>query len=175
MKTSLAVLFIAIAPLASGQDAKTPPTLKSILLAQLRSTHNVKEWFVPANTAVAGLTAQQADWKDSHGNHSVRELANHLIFWDERSLLQFKGDKLPKFDGNNEETFKSPESWEGTVQKLDEVLTNWEKAIEAADDAKLTKWYSTIAHVGTHNAYHIGEIVYVRREQGSWNPANGVH
>lgn len=175
MKTLLAVLFVAIVPLADAQDAKTPPTLKSILLAQLRSTHNVKEWFVPVNTAVAGLTAQQADWKDSHGNHSVRELANHLIFWDGRSLLQFKGDKLPKFDGNNEETFKGSESWDATVRKLDEVLTEWEKAIEAADDAKLTKWYSTIAHVGTHNAYHIGEIVYVRREQGSWNPANGVH
>jgi uncharacterized damage-inducible protein DinB len=174
MKSLLIVLFVVIAPLSYGQDAKTPPTLKAILLAQLRSTHNVKEWFVPANTAVAGLTSEQADWKDNHGNHSVRELANHLIFWDERSLVQFKGGKPPKFDGNNEETFKSPQNWDATVRKLDEVLTDWEKAIETADDVKLTKWYSTIAHIGTHNAYHIGEIIYVRREQGSWNPANGV-
>jgi hypothetical protein len=35
-------------------------------------------------------------------------------------------------------------------------------------------WYSEIAHIGTHNAYHIGRIVYVRKEQGSWNPENGV-
>ncbi|HEY7305131.1 MAG TPA: DinB family protein [Bryobacteraceae bacterium] len=175
MKPWFIVIALAIAPLAYGQDTKAPPTLKSILLEQLRSTHNVKEWFVPANTALAGLTAEQADWKDRGGNHSVRELANHLIFWDERSLVQFKGGKPPKFDGNNEETFKSPQSWDATVRKLDEVLSDWEKAIEAADDSTLRKWYSTIAHVGTHNAYHIGEIVYVRREQGCWNPENGVH
>jgi uncharacterized damage-inducible protein DinB len=175
MKPFLLILCLSISPLANGQDAKAPPTLKSILLAQLRSTHNVAEWFVPANTAVAGLTAEQANWKDGHGNHSVMELASHLIFWDERSFVQFKGGKPPKFDGNNEETFQSQQNWDSTVHKLDEVLTDWEKAVEAADDSKLQKWYSTIAHIGTHNAYHIGEIVYVRREQGSWNPANGVH
>lgn len=175
MKLLLFALCVAITPVANGQDAKTPPTLKAILLAQLRSTHNVKEWFVPANIAVAGLTAKQASWKDNHGNHSVKELADHLIFWDERSLVQFQGNKPPKFDGNNDETFKSPQSWDATVRKLDEVLTDWEKAIEAADDGKLNKWYATIAHIGTHNAYHIGEIIYVRREQGSWNPENGVH
>jgi hypothetical protein len=43
-----------------AQDQKqnqTPATLKSILLEQLRSTHNKKDWFVDGNTAVAGLTA----------------------------------------------------------------------------------------------------------------------
>lgn len=174
MKPLLIVLPFLIVMPSYAQEPKAPPTLKSVLLEQLRSTHNVKEWFVPANTAVAGLTAEQASWKDRHGNHSVMELANHLVFWDERSLVQFKGGKPPKFDGNNEETFKAPASWDATVHKLDEVLTEWEKAVEAADDNKLRKWYSTIAHIGTHNAYHIGEMVYVRREQGSWNPANGV-
>jgi hypothetical protein len=31
-----------------------------------------------------------------------------------------------------------------------------------------------IAHAGAHNAYHIGQILYVRRLQGSWDPAKGV-
>jgi len=55
-----------------------------------------------------------------------------------------------------------------------EATYRWEKAVEAADDSKLQASYSMIAHVGTHNAYHIGQIIYVRKEQGSWNPANGV-
>jgi hypothetical protein len=38
----------------------------------------------------------------------------------------------------------------------------------------LNKRASTIAHSGTHNAYHIGEIVYIRRQQGSWDPEKGV-
>jgi uncharacterized damage-inducible protein DinB len=50
----------------------------------------------------------------------------------------------------------------------------WENAIEAADDAKLEKWYVTISHISTHNAYHTGQIVFIRKLQGSWNPAKGV-
>jgi hypothetical protein len=38
----------------------------------------------------------------------------------------------------------------------------------------LKKEASTIAHIASHNAYHVGEIVYVRREQGSWDPSKGV-
>jgi hypothetical protein len=60
------------------------------------------------------------------------------------------------------------------VRDLDEVMTEWEKAVEGADDKKLAEWASMIAHVGAHNAYHIGQIIYVRKEQGSWNPAKGV-
>jgi hypothetical protein len=55
-------------------------------------------------------------------------------------------------------------------RKLDSVLTAWEKAIEEADDAKLQSWYSTIAHLGTHNAYHTGQIIFIRKLQGSWDP-----
>ena len=54
-------------------------------------------------------------------------------------------------------------------------MTEWEKAVEGADETKLKDSYSTIAHIGAHNACHIGPIVYVRKEQGSWNPAKGVN
>ena len=53
-------------------------------------------------------------------------------------------------------------------------MTEWEQSVESADEAKLKDWYSDIAHIGTHNAYHIGQIVFVRKEQGSWNPDKGV-
>src|ERR1700745_2018267 len=52
----LTPLVIAQAPKPAGPT----PTLKSVLLAQLRSTHNKAEWFVPVNTAVAGMTPEQA-------------------------------------------------------------------------------------------------------------------
>jgi uncharacterized damage-inducible protein DinB len=157
-------------------DQKPVPTLKSILLEQLRSTHNKAEWFVPANTAVEGLTAEQASWTDGKGNHSVGQLANHLIFWNRQELAKFKGEPPAKFSGNNDETFNSfdTKKWNETVKQLDEVLTELEKTVESAGDAKLKEWSSDIAHIGTHNAYHVGQIVFVRKEQGSWNPENGV-
>jgi uncharacterized damage-inducible protein DinB len=176
MKMNLVLLLLAFTLPAYSQDQKPDPTLRSILLEQLRSTHNKAEWFVPANTAVEGLTAEQANWTDGKGNHSVGQLTYHIVYWDRRSLQKFKGEPLEKFDGNNDETFNNfdAKKWDALVKQLDDVMTDWEKAIESADDAKLKDWYSEIAHVGTHNAYHIGQIVFVRKEQGSWNPEKGV-
>ena len=107
MKMILAFLLLATYVPAFTQDQKPAPTLKNILLAQLRSTHNKAEWFVPANTAVEGLTAEQASWTDGKGNHSVGQLANHLIFWNRRALAKFKGVPEAKFSCNNDETFNS--------------------------------------------------------------------
>jgi uncharacterized damage-inducible protein DinB len=176
MKFPFLLLTLALTLPAFSQDQKPTPTLKSILLEQLRSTHNKAEWFVPANTAVEGLTAEQASWTDGKGNHSVGQLVNHLVYWDRRSLQKFKGEPQEKFSGNNDETFNNfdAKKWNDMVKQLDEVMTDWEKAVEAADDAKLKDSYSEIAHIGAHNAYHIGQIVFVRKEQGSWNPEKGV-
>lgn len=175
MKAIIVLLLTAFTVAGYAEDQKPAPTLKSILLEQLRSTHTKAEWFVPANTAIEGLTAEQANWTDGKGNHSVGQLVNHLVFWNRRSLQKFKGESQDKFSGNNDETFNfDPKKWDDSVKQLDAVMTDWENSVEAADDAKLKEWYSTIAHIGTHNAYHIGEIVMVRKEQGSWNPEKGV-
>lgn len=176
MKPAILLIACLFAVNAVAADQKPAPTLKNILLEQLRSTHNKAEWFVPANTAVEGLTAEQASWTDGKGNHSVGQLANHLVFWNSRELAKFKGEPEQKFSGNNDETFNDfdAKKWDETVRQLDQVLTGWEQAVESADEAKLKDWYSEIAHVGTHNAYHVGQIVFVRKEQGSWNPEKGV-
>lgn len=176
MRTLVALLVLSLSGYAGAQDQKTPATLKGILLEQLRTTHNQKDWFVDANTAVAGLTAEQANWKDGKGNHSVGQLAYHLLFWDRQELAKFKGETPEKFSGNNDETFNNFDSknWADTVQQLDQVMKDWEKAVETADDKKIETWAPTIARVGTHNAYHIGQIVFVRKEQGSWDPEMGV-
>jgi len=175
MKHVLLALALVLTSLGSAQDQK-PQNLRGVLLEQLRTTHNVKDWFVPANVAVEGLTPQQASWTDGSGNHSVGQLANHLIFWNRQELAKFKGETPEKFSGNNDETFNSfdAKKWADTIKQLDEVMAEWEKAVEGADDAKLEKWASAIAHVGAHNAYHIGQMIFVRKLQGSWNPEKGV-
>lgn len=176
MKLFIAILFTIQTSIMCAQNTANP-TLKSILLEQLKSTHNVKDWFVPADSAVAGITAEQASWQDKSGNHSIGQLATHLIFWNEQSLAKFKGEKPAAFNGNNDETFSNKfdaASWKATVKKLDEVLTEMEKVIAAADDSKLKAWASTIAHISAHNAYHIGQMIYIRKLQGSWDPEKGV-
>ena len=175
MKNTITFILL-LASFSLIAQTKAPATLKSILLDQLKTTHNKQELFVPVNQALNGLTAEQAMWRQDTSQHSIGQLTNHLIFWDNEELAKFNGEKPVAFNGNNDETFATfdKSSWAATVKNLDDVLTKWEKAIENADEAKLQSWYSIIAHISTHNAYHIGQILYIRKLQGSWNPVKGV-
>ena len=167
-------------PVALALSASVPPeptgTLRAVLLEQLQTTHDKKDWFAPAMTAVDGLTPEQARWQDGKGNHSVGQLAAHLVFWNRQQLAKFNGQPPESFSGDNNETFNSFDAvkWAQTVHDLDEVMAAWEKAVEAADEKKLQEWASTIAHIGAHNAYHIGQMIYTRKLQGSWDPEKGV-
>ncbi len=175
MKTIFAFLILSMSFSSYAQNA-APVTLRSILLEQLRTTHNAKDWFVPIDVAVEGLTAEQASWKDPSGNHSVGQLTYHLLFWNERELAKFKGEPEKKFSGDNDETFNNfdTKKWNDTVKQLDQVMTELEKFVETTDEKTLQARASDIAHIGTHNAYHVGQIVLVRKLQGSWNPEKGV-
>jgi len=172
MKKLFSIIIVLAALCTMAQESTST---KTILLEQLKSTHNVKNWFVPVNTAVEGLTAEQAAWKDK-GNHSVGQLAYHIWFWNERQLNNFKDTKNAAFSGNNEETFDKfdQKQWNDVLKKLDQVLTDIEKWVEGASDEQLKKHAGTIANISAHNAYHTGQIVSVRKAQGSWDAEKGV-
>jgi hypothetical protein len=171
MKPLASVLFLIICLNASAQD------LKTTLLQQLKNTHNNKEWFVPANIAIEGMTAEQASWKDGSGNHSAGQLTHHLVFWNERVLMEMSGKKPADFNGNNDETFDKfdKKTWDDLVKRLDAVMVGLEKVVQDADEATLKKIAPTIANVSAHNAYHTGQIIFVRKLQGSWDAKKGVN
>ncbi len=170
--------FILCCTLCNSLKSQTvqPLTLKQVLLNQLKTTHNKEDWFAPLNVAISGITAEQANWKEKGADHSIAELTTHIIFWNQEELSKFLNEPPTKFSGNNNETFSSvdKDSWPLIVKKADSVMINWENAIAAADDKKLEAWYEIIGHISTHNAYHTGQIVYIRKVQGSWNPDKGV-
>lgn len=176
MKRLLILLLLAESLSAVAQNKKPPTDLRGVLLEQLRTTHNEANWFVPAKTAVEGLTAEQAMWSPGKGSHSIGQLAYHLWFWDARALADFKGEKNPAFTGKNDETFDNftAAQWDDLVKKLDQVMADWENAVASADEKTLAENASLVAHVGAHNAYHIGQIIYVRKLQGVWDPNKGV-
>lgn len=169
------VLVLMVSLLSHAQDKK-PATLRSILLHELQTTHNKADWFVPINTAVDGLTAEQASWQPTGGGHSAGQLTYHLLFWNRQNLQKLKGEPQEKFGGNNDETFTKfdDKQWTDTVKQLDQVMTDYEKLVESADEKKLSAMATSISNICTHNAYHVGQIVYVRKLQGSWNPDKGV-
>ena len=168
--------LLAVLLILSAAPADPPATLKGVLLEQLKTTHDQKDWFASAKEAVEGVTAEQANWRDGKGNHSIGQLTAHLVFWNRQQLAKFKGEKPADFSGDNNETFNRFDAakWTATVKELDEVMTALEQVVQTADEASLQKWASALAHIGAHNAYHIGQMVYVRRLQGSWDPEKGV-
>lgn len=177
MKRIALLLLLSLPFGASAQSKQPPTTLRGILLEELHTTHDQEDWFVPASVAVQGLTPEQANWSPGHGGHSVGQLAYHLWFWDSRALLRFNGQKPGAFDGNNDETFNdfSAAQWDDLVKKLNQVMSDWETAVQTADDQKLAANASLVEHVAAHNAYHIGQILYVRKLEGAWDPSKGVH
>ena len=162
-------------------------TQKEILLEQMAACRDQKAWFVPLNDALAGLSPQQAAWRDGSENHSVWQIVNHLIFWNERWLMRLKGITPPKLEGEISATFGTErgagDEWEALVKRLDEVLTGLESELRNATEEKLADeafkeagdtWYAFLSQLTIHNAYHIGQIVYTRKLQGSWDAAQGV-
>lgn len=172
---AMAALLVILGFTIKHTTMNADSDLKQVLLTQLKKTHNDKDWFVPANIAVEGLTAEQAMWKDK-SNHSVAQLAHHITFWNEQQVMKFKGVKPPAFSGNNEETFGTLDKtgWADEVKKLNKVMVDLETIIQGATDAQLKEWAPTIANISTHNAYHTGQIVVVRKLQGSWDAEKGV-
>lgn len=173
MKYLYVVITAAVAIACTGPAGESP---KAVLLQQLKKTHTEKDWFVPVNVALEGVTAEQAMWRDSSGNHSIGQLAYHLLYWNKRQLLKLSGQPEGAPPATNEETFTTfnAAQWSQTVASLDSVLTALEEKVEDADDATLRDWYPTLANINTHNAYHTGQIIYARKQQQAWDGSKGV-
>jgi hypothetical protein len=94
---------------------------------------------------------------------------------NENALARLRGEKTTN-PSDNDETFNDFDAahWDDIVQRLDRVMKALEAEVEKMSEEKLAQAAPTIGHISTHNAYHTGQILYVRKLQGSWNPANGV-
>ncbi|MEN2281411.1 DinB family protein [Algoriphagus sp. SE2] len=144
--------------------------MNSFLVKQLEYAHSNENWFAPVNVATKGLNAEQANWHDGTGNHSIAQLVSHLVFWNDRLLQAIQGKTVPNFNDDNKVTFSeiSEEDWGKMTMKLDQILTDIEKETEKLEGEPLEGWSETLANISAHNAYHTGQIVYIRKQKGWW-------
>jgi len=163
-------------------------TTKETLLEQFTACYDENGWFVALKNAVKNLTAEQANWKTENLNNSIWEIVHHLNFYNEAYLKRFKGIDYVYPTSDNSETFAgaetvSEEAWQAEIEKFDSIMTEWRSLLEAAESGKfdeavsaanLSTWSSLLAHVNAHNAHHGGQIVVLRKLQGSWDTEQGV-
>jgi len=163
-------------------------TTKEILLEQFTACYDENGWFVALKNAVNNLTAEQAIWKTENLDNSIWEILSHLNFYNEAYLTRFKGMTVDYSGTENSETFAgaetvSEEAWQAEIGKFDSIMTEWRSLLEAVAESKFDEsvsetnesaWSSLIAHVNAHNAHHGGQIVVLRKLQGSWDAKQGV-
>ncbi|MEL6917172.1 MAG: DinB family protein [Bacteroidota bacterium] len=169
MRRICAIFFVCLMVL-SCSESKDNSQLRSLLLEQLKATQTEQNWFVPTELAVAGLSAKQAMWKDSTENHSIVELVSHMGYWNEVYLKVLAGEDFSDLDINNEKTFEvyTDKEWEGVIVKLDSVQTELELMVEKANKAQLSDRAQDLLDLTAHNAYHVGQIIYIRKQKGWW-------
>ncbi|MEH7336696.1 DinB family protein [Neobacillus drentensis] len=106
-----------------------------------------------------------------------------MVFWNERYLNRFKEIPVPEMQGDNNSTFTAVLEWAEAVERFNAVMTDWYNAVRECEDAKLDQpvntdsnhpWIETLTNITLHNAHHIGQIVTIRKMQGSWDKEQGV-
>ena len=158
---------------------------KTILLGQLAASYDENGWFSCLKFAIKGVTAEQADWKAQGADNSIREIINHLNYYNNTYLERFRGNDYEYTLPDNDATFDEGEgnTWEDEVQRFETIMDGWREEIEKADDSKFdemapprneTKWKVVISNIIAHAAHHGGQIVLLRKLQGSWDSSDGV-
>ena len=161
--------------------------IKETLLKQFDRCYNENGWFVALRNALEDLTALQAIWKPEGSNNSIWESLAHVNYYNNAYLQRFKGIDYKYDIADNEETFRSGDlseaAWRAEVAKLDEIMTVWRGLNSDAEESKFDQpvsaenaatWAELIANVNAHNAYHGGQILLMRKLQGSWEREKGV-
>jgi uncharacterized damage-inducible protein DinB len=164
-------------------------TVRELLLEQLAACQDTNGWFVSMRAALEGLDAERASRRADGSQHSAWQIVNHLAYWNDRYLRRFRGQPVERAMGETADTFDAwpaegtEEEWRAARARFHEGMRGLRDAISAADDARLQAplredkpdpWASYLLHLAIHNAYHIGQVVTVRKAQGSWDPKQGV-
>lgn len=153
--------------------------ISEVLLENWDYAMDIEDWAPPLSHAIEGVTSDQATWKPEGGAaNSIWETVNHLTYYKVRLLHKLKGlPKLPEAE-NNDATFTMTVSgeveWEKAVANLKSVHASLREVIEALEEGAYD-WGGSghapgeeVMSLILHDAYHTGQIVLVRKLQGSW-------
>nr|WP_154893097.1 DinB family protein [Paenibacillus xylanexedens] len=159
-------------------------TALDVLVIQKEDTWDQCNWIVPLSKAIEGLTAEQAAWIPPSGGLSIWQLVNHMYYYNERILerLQDRAPSTPAAE-SNEATFGKPGDpldqvgWSQLVERTTKLAKQLHNNLVTLQDSRLEEayldseqnWAQTLARWVLHDAYHSGQIVLLRRQQGSWN------
>ena len=159
---------------------------KKTLLKQFDICFATNGWFVAVRNAITGVTAEQASWKPDGSDNSIWQLLSHMNYYNNAYLERFQGRQFEYEISDNDATFTqsvNDEDWRLEFERFEQIENSWRSALESADDSKFDEiappynklsWSEIIANINAHTAHHGGQIVLLRKLQGSWDSNKGV-
>jgi DinB superfamily len=149
------------------------------LLNVLDSTFNKESWYAPFKHAIDGITAEQASWRPAgETTKTIWENVNHLIYYKERLAANLDGREwVHNLDGD--ETFyltdqsNDDKEWKKVAERAENAQRNVRQVLSTISDEKLDQnsLEGKLLDIMLHDAYHTGQIIQIRKMQGSW-PSN---
>lgn len=146
---------------------------KAVLLNQLSSNANDRGWYVTFQEAVDGISEKEAFWKPEVESHSIAEIVQHLIYWNETWQFRYEQSNfnaIQSLEDNADSFLTSKKTFTELKEQLLEVLLHWQELIteEKLESNVIgfpveAEWWALIGNLTTHNAYHIGQIAYIRK------------
>lgn len=156
-------------------------SLKELVVHDFLHTLNQEDWYAPLIDALNGVTFENAVWKPDGGKvNSIAEIVSHILYFEERLLCRLT-ESMEQFQqaAENDETFQlsldwTEEAWSSLLKKVKNTNLELAAIFENMTEEELLKKFKemTVAEmvsgVTRHNAHHIGQIVMLRKMQGSW-------
>lgn len=155
---------------------------EKILKKVLRQALSGRGAHVGVTAACEGLDWRTAGLCPDGAPHSIFEIVNHMVYWQDFSLRWLAGDKPPS-------PRRAAQSWPGGQQPAD--AQDWDRTFEQLRRglAELERWAAgeeplsergsgkttleILQMIATHNSYHIGQVAALRQLLGSWPPPGG--
>ncbi|MEK3900256.1 DinB family protein [Paenibacillus sp. FSL R7-0179] len=147
---------------------------KDVLANQLLAGANDPSWHLPYMQAVENVSEEEAFWKPGEGVSSIAELSQHLLYWNEAWQTRYRDghvDAVPPVKDNNLSFRLPPDTvFSELCGRLLQTLLNWQSLLsEEGLEGKVNgfpvpaAWWEIISNAATHNAYHIGQMVLIRK------------
>lgn len=147
---------------------------KDVLADQLLAGANDPSWHLPYMQAVENVTEEEAFWRPGEGLFSIAELTAHLLYWNATWQTRYREghmDAVSPIKDNNLSFRLPPDTVFSELRgSLLQTLLNWQSLLseEGLEEQvngfpEPAAWWEIISNAATHNAYHIGQIVLIRK------------
>lgn len=123
-------------------------------------------WAAAWGKSVEGLSSAQAAWSPGEGRNSIWQIVLHMVFWREYALRRAEGGDVLPDDEIARRNF--PRITEVTEEAWAEARRQFEASHRRVAQGlrNPSESYDRLASLLGHDAYHVGQINYLRAMQG---------